>query len=247
MTRSVRDAALLMDVLSDKADHTALMKPDALRGVRLGIVRELCGENREVLALFDQALEKLRQAGAVLIDSVTLPNHRAAGGLAWKAMLTEFRADLNAYLEARGGRLRSLADVIAFNIEHRDTEMPHFGQETFEEAERRGTPEAIEKAHAARLLARRLAGPDGIDTALQEHQLTALICPTNDPAQRITLESGDADVRCACGPAAVAGYPHLTVPMGRVDGLPVGFSFFGAAWTEPQLLAYGDAFERITH
>lgn len=260
MTLTVRDAALLMNAISGvdardshskeppagmTRDHTALMKPDALRGVRLGIVRELCGENREVLALFDQALEKLRQAGAVIIDSVVLPNHHAAGNLSWKAMLTEFRADLNTYLEARGGKMRSLADVIAFNIEHRDTEMPHFGQEIFEKAERRNTPEAIAEAKEARTLALQLAGPEGIDAALQEHILHALICPTNDPIQRITLNKGDDDVRCACGPSAVAGYPHLTVPMGMVDGLPVGFSFFGAAWKEPELLAYGDAFEKI--
>jgi amidase len=260
MTRTVRDAALLMNVLSGldardshsrkppeghAGDHTALMQPRALRGVRLGIVRELCGENQEVLALFERALEKLRQAGAILVDQVTLPNHRAAGGLSWKAMLPEFRADLNAYLETRGGPVRSLADVIAFNLAHRDAEMPHFAQELFDEAERMSTPEAIAEAVEARTLSKRLSGPEGIDAALGDHQLQALICPTNDPIQRITLDQGDAHVRCCCGPAAAAGYPHLTVPMGGVDGLPVGLSFFGAAWTEPQLLAYGDAFEKI--
>ena len=160
-------------------------------------------------------------------------------------MLPEFRTDLNAYLEARGGPVRSLADVIAFNLAHRDAEMPHFAQELFDEAERMSTPEAIAEAVEARTLSKRLSGPEGIDAALGEHQLQALICPTNDPIQRITLDQGDAHVRCSCGPAAAAGYPHLTVPMGGVDGLPVGLSFFGAAWTEPQLLAYGDAFEKI--
>lgn len=245
MTLTVRDAALLMDALSEKSNHTSLMKPDVLRGVRLGIVRELCGDHRGVLSLFDQAIETLRQAGAVIIDSVLLPNHHAAGGWAWKAMLTEFRSDLNAYLKARGGKMRSLADVIAFNLAHRESEMPYFGQETFEKADLRSTPEAISEARVARTLASRLAGPEGIDAALRNEKLDALICPTNDPIQRITLDQGDVDVRCACGPSAVAGYPHLTVPLGMVDGLPVGFSFFGAAWKEPELLAYGDAFEKL--
>jgi len=260
MTLTVRDAALLMNVISGldssdvpflkqpdglEYDHTALMGSDALRGVRLGVVRNLCGENQEVLALFEQSLEMLRQAGAILIDPVTLPNHREAGGLAWKAMLTEFRADMNGYLERRGGNMKSLADVIAFNIRHRDSEMPFFGQDLFEKAESQGTTEATDEANQARANARFLAGPEGIDAVIQEHQLDALICPTNDPIQSITLSKGDAHVRCACGPAAVAGYPHLTVPMGLVAGLPVGLSFFGGAWTEPQLLAYGEAFERI--
>jgi amidase len=88
-----------------------------------------------------------------------------------------------------------------------------------------------------------LAGPEGIDAALQSHRLDALICPTNDPTERIDLRKGDADVRVACTPAAVAGYPHLTLPMGAVDGLPLGFSFFGSAWSDPLLLALGDALE----
>ena len=142
-------------------------------------------------------------------------------------------------------KLPGLADVIAFNEENRDTEMPYFGQDLFEEAERRYTAEALAEAVESRALARRLAGPEGIDQALREHRLDALICPTNDPIQRITLDRGDDHVRVASSPPAVAGYPHLTVPMGQVEGLPIGLSFLGAAWSEPQLLAYGDAFERI--
>lgn len=260
MTRTVKDAALLMNVLSghdsrdpqsvelpisEQVSHMAFMDEEALRGVRLGVVRDLCGDHSAVQALFDQALDLLREAGAVIIDTVTLPNHRKASGLAWKCLLTEFRSDINAYLSRRGGVLHSLADVIAFNQENQQTEMSFFGQDLFEEAESRCTDEILAEAAELRVLARRLAGPEGIDQALRKHRLDALICPTNDPIQRIALDRGDDPVRVASSPAAVAGYPHLTVPMGQVEGLPIGLSFLGAAWSEPQLLAYGDVFERM--
>ena len=244
MTLTVRDAATLMQVLAE--NFTVELKPDALKGARLGVVRSECGSNTQVLALFETALEKLRAAGAVIVDPVKLPNMRKAGGLSWQAMLIELRTDLNAYLEQRGGNVRSLAELIAFNELHRDAEMPHFGQEFFEEAERFGTPEIIAAGAAARDAARRLAGPEGIDAALQAHHLDALICPTNDPVGRIDLAHGDTDERVASTPAAVAGYPHLTVPLGFVDGLPVGFSFMGTAHADTRVLALGHAFEQIT-
>lgn len=258
MTRTVRDAALLMDAISahdpddvlsspppDDANknHTSLLSLDALRGVRLGIIRDHCGSHAGVLAEFGHAVETLKRAGAEIVDDVEIPNHRAAGSLAWKAMLTELRADLNAYLQKRGGKVRSLAELIAFNEANRSKEMPHFTQDIFEEAERHSTPEIIAEVVKARAISRLLAGPDGIDAALAAHLLDALICPTNDPAGVIDLKKGDANTRVACGPAAVAGYPHLTLPMGRADGLPIGLSFIGTAWSEARLLAYGHAFE----
>jgi amidase len=261
MTLTVWDAALLLNVLAGvdefdphtgpagqgriAKDYTALLKAVALRGVRLGIVRPLCGKNPQVLAVLDTALEALRGAGAEIVEVPELPNEKIIGRLSMNAMITELRSDLNAYLAARGADVKSLADVIAFNNTHADEEMPHFKQEFFEEAERRGTPEAIAEANESRATARRLAGPEGIDATLEAHKLDALICATNDPTSLIDLPQGDPDVRCACTPAAVAGYPHLTVPMGFVDGLPVGLSFFGTAWAEPRLLAYGHAFEQV--
>lgn len=244
MTLTVRDAALLMQVLAK--NFTAELKPDALKGARLGVVRGQCGKNAQVLALFETALQKLREAGAIIVDPVKLPHAREAGGLAWKAMLIELRQDLNAYLEQRGGDMRSLAELIAFNEKHRDVEMPHFAQEFFEQAEKLGTPEIIAAGKTAREAARRLAGTEGIDAALQSHQLDALICPTNDPVGRIDLAHGDTNERVASTPAAVAGYPHLTVPLGFVDGLPVGFSFMGTANADARILALGHAFEQIT-
>jgi amidase len=244
MTLTVRDAALLMQVLA--AGFTVELPHDALKGARLGVLRQQSGKRPQVLALFEAALHKLREAGAVIVDSVELPNAREAGSLSWKAMLIELRTDLNAYLEQRGGDVRSLAELIAFNEKHRDTEMPHFGQEFFEQAEKLGSLEIIAAGQEARKMACQLAGPEGIDAALKEHDLDALICPTNDPVGVINLKTGDTNERVASTPAAVAGYPHLTVPLGLVDGLPVGFSFIGTAKADGGILALGHAFEQIT-
>ena len=243
MTLTVRDAALLMQVLAD--DFTA-PAPLSLAGIRLGVLRKQSGSHPQVLERFEATLKQLREAGAILIDPVELPNAREAGSLAFKAMLIELRADLNAYLAQRGGDVRSLAELIAFNEAHRDTEMPHFGQEFFEQAEKLGTPDIIAAGEQARKLARQLAGPDGIDAALQAHDLDALICPTNDPAGLIDLKKGDDNVRVASTPAAVAGYQHLTLPMGHVDGLPIGLSLISTAKTDERLLALGQTIEHLT-
>ncbi len=243
MTLTVSDAALLMRVLAD--GFTVDLPADALKGARLGVLRKQAGKNEAVLALFETALQKLRDAGAVIVDNVPLVNAGKAGSLAWKAMLIELRADLNAYLEQRGAGVRSLAELIAFNEKHREIEMPYFGQEFFEQAEKLGTPEIIAEGKAAREEALRLAGPEGIDQMLKVHHLDALICPTNDPVGVIDLAKGDTHERVASGPAAVAGYPHLTVPLGFVEGLPVGFSFMGTAKSDARILALGHAFEQI--
>lgn len=251
MARSVRDAALLLNVIQEArpgghvTDFTTGLTPDCLRGKRLGVVRNLAGHHAGVLALFEGALEKLRSAGAILIDPVELPNESRISSLSFTAMLTELREDLNAYLAGRAAEVNSLARLIEFNNQHRDQEMPWFGQEFFEAAEKLGTPEALATGASARAQARELAGPQGIDAALKTHALDALICPTNDPAGLTRLSKGDADVRCCSTPAAVAGYPHLTVPMGLVEDLPVGLSFFGTAWSDALILNLGHGFEQL--
>lgn len=226
-------------------DFTAGLRADALKGKRLGVVRAMSGENAQVLALFEQALKAMRDAGAIIVDPVELPHREEINRPAFLAMLTEFRADLNAYLRERGASVKSLAEVIAFNEAHREQESPHFGQDFLELAEKLGTDDALAMAKEARAEARRLAGLEGIDAALREHQLDALICPTNDPIHKTDLANGDARVRVCSAPAAIAGYPHLTVPMGFVDDLPVGLSFFGAAWSDASLLALGHSFEQV--
>lgn len=257
MTRTVRDAALLLNVIAgvdandpatqeaQVSDFTSQLAVDTLRGKRLGVVRSMAGSNTQVLEQFETALQRMREAGAIIVDPVELPHERELGKFAFPAMLVELRADLNAYLERRGASVRSLAEVIAFNEKHREAEMPYFGQEFFVQSEKLGTSEAIAIGAEARATARRLAGPEGIDAALKADQLDALICPTNDLIYRTDLAKGDGRTRGCSTPAAVAGYPHLTVPMGFVEGLPVGLSFFGAAWTDGLLLGLGHAFEQV--
>lgn len=260
MTRTVWDAAFLLNTLAGvddqdimtrsasgqiRHDYASGLELASLKGKRLGVLRSMSGHHRGVRKLFDGILETLRQAGAILVDDIIIPHHRDAGSAGWQAMLTEFRQEVNQYLTSRGSEVQSLAEVIAFNEAHREEELPHFEQEFFIEAESRGVPEKIAEAVKLRNLSRRLSGPEGIDAALKRDRLDALICPTNDPAGRIDLAVGDANTRVFSTPAASAGYPHLTVPMGLVDDLPVGLSFVGPAWSDHRMLELGHAFESL--
>ncbi len=250
MTRTVREAAQLIKVISDpqvmKAHALSFSLPnEGLRGKRLGVLRSMAGSNPEVLAVFEEAVQAMRDAGATIVDPVTLPNQKECARASWMALFVELRMDLNAYLQARGGEVKSLAEVIAFNEQHREQEMPHFGQEFFEQADTMGSAHDIATAAEARKAAKQLAGPEGIDAALKEHRLDALICPTNDPIHRTDFTKGDTNGRGCSTPAAVAGYPHLTVPMGFTDDLPLGLSFMGTAWSDEQMLAMGLAFEQL--
>ncbi|MEN3943285.1 amidase [Prosthecobacter sp. SYSU 5D2] len=258
MTQTVKDAALLLNILAGKdgrdsftekaqisTDYTSTLSADGLKGKRLGMLRSMSGENTQVKRLLARTLDQLREAGAEIVEDVTIPHFREAGSAAWIAMLTELRQDLNAYLAGRGGVVKSLAELIEYNEEYRDQELVHFNQEFFVEAESRGTPEHLAKAEKLRETALRLAGPEGLDVAMQKDKLDALICPTNDPVGRIDLGMGDANTRVFSTTAAVAGYPHLTVPMGLVGDLPVGLSFIGPAWSEALLLQLGHAFEKV--
>ena len=262
MTRTVRDAAILLSVMAGAdarddftAGAAAHAEPDYarfctgsdLKGLRLGLVRDLCGAHPSVLKLMDEAVALLRDLGAEIINPVELPNARSCGGHGFRAMLGEFHEDLNAFLkDLPGAGVRSLAELITFNETHADEELPHFGQELFILAQELATPEAREATSRERDLARSLAGAHGIDAALSAHRLDALVISTSDPAHRTDLSTGDRGGRGCSSPAAVAGYPHLTVPMGHVGPLPVGISFIGAAWSEPLLLRIGHAYEQAS-
>lgn len=258
MTRTVRDAALMLNAMAGadpldthfnefkgEADYTARLSQGALKGRRLGVVRNLAGSNKDVLRLFEDTLEKLRHAGVVILDELSLPHRHEAGSAAWQALLTELRQDLNGYLGARGAAVRSIAELMQYNEEYREQEMPFFNQEYLAEAESRGSDDHLKTAAGLRTLARTLSGPEGLDSVMNKHELDALICPSNDPAGRVDMGLGDVGVRVASGPCAIAGYPHLTVPMGEVEGLPVGLSFMGRPWSEGLLLQLGHAFENI--
>jgi amidase len=248
ITANVRDAAQLLDALADPkragaTNYVGALKPTALKGVRLGVARFIQGYSPATGKIFDEALAVLKSRGAELvpIEQFDLSPIRA---LQLPILLTEFKADINAYLATAPAAVttRTLADLIAFNrTEIR--EMPWFGQDLFEQAQTTTGvtdpvyTQGLQKAHT-------LAGPQGIDRLLSEYHVIALVAPTSGLAWSIDLVNGDRPVGSASLLPAVAGYPHLTVPMGKTSGLPVGLSFIGPAWSEATLLSLGYAFEQ---
>jgi amidase len=261
MTRTVADAALLLSVIAgadprDAAtkdapaatDYGKALDVNGLRGARLGVVRSLRLRHGEVASLFDAQLAVLRAAGAELVDPVEIQNTAKINPYEIEVLLTELKTGLNAYLAefGRGAVVTSLADVIAFNETNRSREMPLFAQELFVQAQTKGD---LKNAAYLEALAnsRRLARAEGLDAAFQEHRVDALVAPTGGLAWLFDPVNGDANTGNFSTPAAVAGYPHLTVPMGFVAGLPAALSFVGPAWSDEKLLRYGYAFEQATH
>ncbi|MEO7244013.1 MAG: amidase, partial [Rubrivivax sp.] len=263
MARSVADAALLLAGMAgpdpaDRATRAAQAHPlpdlapllmrDGLRGARIGVAREFFGGNDAADRVIEQALKALADAGAVLVDPVKVIKDSSALGTAELEVLWyELKPDLNAYLAQRGmpaGR-RTLAELIAWNQAHAGAALRWFGQEHFIAADAKG-PLTDAAYRRARATARRMAGPQGIDAALRRHRLDAIVAPTTGPAWTTDPVNGDHYGGACSSPAAVAGYPHLTVPAGFVTGLPIGLSFFAGAWSEPTLLRLGYAFEQAT-
>jgi amidase len=193
------------------------------------------------------ALAALKDAGAVLIDPVDLPHGAERDRAEFEVLLYEFKAGINAYLGSLppSVSVRSLADLIAFNERNRARELPWFGQETLIKAESKG-PLTEPAYQAAVATCRRLAREEGINAVMRRHDLDALIAPTGGPAGLIDWVMGDTGLGGSTSPAAVAGYPSVTVPAGQVSGLPVGLSFFGRAWSEARLLGLAFAFEQAT-
>ncbi len=262
MARTVTDAAILLGALTGvdsrdpqtlasrgKAftDYTAFLDPAGLRGAKIGVVRQLSHFNSHVLNLFDNALDVMKREGARLVDPARIPTLGKFGHTEQLVLLYEFKAGVNRYLEALGPKapVHSLKEVIAFNRRHWKVEMPYFGQELFIQAETKG-PLSTPEYQAALRNDQSMAGTDGIDAAMGKYRLDALVAPSAGPAWTTDLVNGDHDTGGSSSPAAVAGYPHVTVPMGSVFGLPVGISFFGRAWSEPVLLKLAFAFEHAT-
>lgn len=262
MARSVADAVLLLDAISGpdprdpasmaaahRADHSRYLVADGLRGARIGVVRKFAGFNPDVDAVLAQNIAALRAAGATVIDPVELPNAGTYDNAEMTVLQYEFKHDLNAYLAdlpAASGAPRSLAQLIAFNERERAKEMPWFAQELFEQSQARGA--LTDKAYRSALAqSKARAGKRGIDSALAKYKLDALIAPTAGPAWVTDWVNGDHDSGGSSTPAAVAGYPDITVPAGFVHELPVGLSFFSTAWSEPVLIRLAYAFEQATH
>ena len=262
MARTVADAAALLTALAGTdprdaatqdaspraADYTRHLDANALRGARIGVVRaQFGGRNDLVSAEVEKALAVLKAHGAELIEIAELPNATKLGPNEIQVLLTELKAGMAAYLPewAPQVQVRTLADIIAFNEANRTKVMPHFGQEYFIQAE--ATQGLEDKAYLdARAANLRMAREEGIDKVLAEHRLDALVAPSAGPAWLIDFIKGDASGGGFTTPAAVAGYPHVTVPAGFVHGLPCGISFVGTAWSEPRLIALAYAFEQAT-
>jgi amidase len=259
MARTVADAAALLTALAgvdprDDAtaaakghitDYTAALDPGALEGARIGVARKMAGFHPAVDALLEEALGALGQQGAEIVDPADLPDLEELPS--YDVMLYEFKANLNAYFASLGpdAPVKTLEEAIAFNEAHRDREMPYFGQDIFHKAQEKGpltTPEYREALETCRRMTRK----DGLDAVFAEHRLDALVAPTGAPAWMTDLVNGDHHIGGSSTPAAVSGYPNMTVPMGLVFGLPVGLSFMGLAWTEPRLIGLAYAFEQAT-
>ncbi len=264
MARTVADAAAILDALAgeDPADpatrgvrrehagaFAAALDEGALRGARIGVARAFFGRHEGSDAVAERALLTLGDLGAVLVDPVELGDPGAAqalSGAELTVLLYEFKADLDRYLRERpGAPVRSLAEVIAFNREHADAVLPYFGQELMELAQAKG-PLSDAAYRDARALCLRGARDEGIDRALREHALDALVAPTATPAWSTDPIVGDKILGLCASPPAMAGYPHVSVPAGHVHGLPVGLSFFGGALHDARLLAFAFAFEAAT-
>ena len=249
MARSVRDCALLLGAMTGPAtDYTQALDAGALKGARLGVVRQFFGFHGPTDRVFAAVLTALEAAGATLIDPVTLPAIETIGDAELTVLLYELKADLNAYLAGLGGNasVKTLADVIAFNERQAAQEMPWFGQELFIKAQAKG-PLTDAEYTDARALCLRVAATEGITAQMRAHRLDALIAPTGGPAWLTDLALGDHFVGGnSTTPPAVAGTPSITVPAGAVHGLPVGLSFFADAGSEARLLALAYAFEQTT-
>jgi amidase len=262
MARSVRDAAILLTAMAaedpdDPAttdvaagrhdDYSKFLDEGALAGKKIGVWRERLGFHERVDAVMESALEAMRAAGADLVDPVELPGVRDVGEHEYEVLLYEFRTNIEKYLAGRGAdtTVRTLEELIAFNEANREREMPYFEQEIFLKAIEKGplTDSAYIEARAACL---RLTRDEGIDKAVGEHGLDAIVGPTGGPAWVTDLVNGDHFGGGSSRAAAVSGYPSVTVPAGFVHGLPVGISFVGPAWSEPTILAIAYAFEQVT-
>ena len=252
IARTVRDAALTLAAIGNtdawQGDSSReVFDPDGLRGARVGVARQFFGLHPTADQIAEAALEVIRDVGGVVIDPVDWPSAPVWGSAEMEVLLYEFKNGVDAYLRDRrpDTGVRSLADVIAFNEEHRDREMIFFGQELFHLAAEKG-PLTEPRYRAALALNQRLAREDGIDRVMGRHRLDAIVAPTSGPAWMIDLVNGDHRSGSSARPAAAAGYPHVTVPAGDGFGLPVGLSFFGRAWSERVLVRLAFAFEQLT-
>jgi len=260
MARTVRDAAILLGAMAGvdardsvtaastgkaATDYTSFLDPNGLKGARIGVARKYFGFSDPVDALMNELVEKIKRAGAEIVDPADLPSHGKFGDSEFLVLLYELKADLNTYLAARPGAPGSLKEIIDFNERNKSKEMPYFGQDIFVKAEAKGPLTSKEYTDALEK-DQRLSRTDGIDAVMDQYKLDAIMAPTAGPAWFTDWVNGDCSNGGSSNAAAVAGYPDITVPAGFIFGLPVGVSFFGRAWSEGTLLKIAYGFEQLT-
>lgn len=262
MCRTVKDAAILLGALTGvdpedaataesagkaQADYAQYCDPDGLKGARIGVARKYFGFSDAVDALMEQSLDVMKKQGATLVDPADIETLGKFDESELLIFMYELKADLNAYLArlGPGAPVKTLKDIIEYNERNRDREMPYFGQDLFLKAESKGplTEQAYLDAVAKN---RQLARVEGIDAVMDKNRLDALVAPTGGPAWLTDLINGDHVAGGSSNTAAVARCPNLNVTAGNIDGLPVGISFFGRAWSEPVLIKLAYAFEQAT-
>ena len=261
MARTVTDAALLLSALTgvdpDDAvthestgktsqDYTSNLNLSTLRGKRIGIEKTLLKGHEAIDALFQNAIQVMKDAGAEIVEVDVMSKMKEIGESEFQVLLYEFKNDLNKYLDQEAWKLNSLQAIIDFNKANEAKVMPYFKQEIMESAQKKGDLESKEYQDALQKNFQVARG--SIDGALKEFNLDAICGPTTGPSWCTDLVNGDHFAGYETStPAAVAGYPHVTVPMGFVFGLPIGISFFGTAWTEEKLISIAYAYEQLTH
>ncbi len=262
MARTVADAAALLSAMTgiDERDsatkasakhrlsnYTKFLDKNGLKGARIGVARNMCGTDPRIIKIFEFCIDIMKQLGAAIVDPADLPNFNKFSKTESEVLHYEFKADLNKYLASANARVKTMADVIKFNEENKERVLQYFGQEHMTVAQEKGSlrDKKYREALAKNLL---LTRKNGIDATMKKNKLDAIIVPSGGPAWMVDLVNGDAinwDME-STSPAAVAGYPHITVPAGYIFGLPVGISFFAKAWQEPTLIKLAYAIEQAT-
>lgn len=262
MARTVKDAALLLGALTgidkndvitknskDKnhQDYTKFLDINGLKGARIGIARNYFGFHPDVDRLMEKAISKMSELGAIIVDPANIKTKGEYGDSSFDVLLYEFKDDLNKYLKNVDKKLpvHSLKELIEFNKQHKEEEMPFFEQEIFEMSQEKGGLESLEYKKALKKVLR-LSQKDGIDATINENDLDAIIAPTGGPAWKTDHINGDHFLGSSSSPAARSGYPNITVPAGYLHGVPVGISFFSGAYKEPELLKFAFAYEQAT-
>jgi amidase len=263
MTRTVRDAAILLGALAGadprdsatsssatrgQTDYTQFLDANGLRGARIGVARtKFFGYSDVTDKLINDALDAMKASGAVIVDPANIETAGKFDDAEFDVLLYEFKADLNNYLASLGSKapVKSLQDIIDYNDRHKDQEMPFFGQEIMIQAQAKGP--LTEKKYLDELASNlKMSRTDGIDATMDKYKLDAIVAPTGSPAWPTDLINGDHFTGASSTPAAVAGYPNINVPAGFSHGLPVGISFFGRAYSEPTLIKLAYAYEQAT-